>query len=239
MISGRLRRWRRDHSFLWLSISLLVILLLLPIFINSLVGYLLFELLYLNVLLMGISATGLLRPRSKWILAVIWGLGLALSLPDYSAISQQVQFWFNQAGSLAHLVILIVCITVLLRHILATRRVSVETLFAAASVYMFLALAWAQFYMVLTRLSPNAFKITGANLGARALEIVYFSLTTITTLGYGDVVPLSEFARMLSVCEALTGQLFLAMLVAWLVGMYLGQRKDRQANGAEDRRADS
>lgn len=228
----RLRHWRKEHAFLSLSISLFAILLLLPFFTNNMAGYLLFELLYLDALLMGLSATGRLQPRTKWVMVILWALGIALTLLAYNVLAKPAQVWASQAGSLVHLAILCVCIATMLLYVLATRRVVAETLFAAVSVYLFLAIAWGQLYMVLSRLDPGAFRPTAASEGANALEMLYFSLTTITTLGYGDVVPLTSFSRMLSVCEALTGQLFLAMLVAWLVGMFLSEKRRQPPEAA-------
>ena len=67
----------------------------------------------------------------------------------------------------------------------------------------------------------------------RAVFPIYFSFVTLTTLGYGDIVPVSASARMLATMEALMGQLYLAVLVARLVGMQVSQRmldkKDRSS----------
>jgi voltage-gated potassium channel len=52
-------------------------------------------------------------------------------------------------------------------------------------------------------------------------EMVYFSLVTLATLGYGDILPSSPFTQMLAVLEAVIGQLFMTVLVAWLVGMFI------------------
>jgi hypothetical protein len=62
----------------------------------------------------------------------------------------------------------------------------------------------------------------------RVLEMRYFSFTTLTTLGYGDIVPHSAGARTLAVLEAVTGQIYLTVLVARLVGLYIVHESNRR-----------
>lgn len=225
---GPFRRWRQDNPFLALTLCLFGIMLALPFVANSLGGYLLFELLYLNVILLGISGSGLVKKSTKKLLVALWLLGVLFTVPDYTSITWLAQFWSNQAGSLVHITILFICLCHLFRHVVSTKQVVAETLFAAISAYLFLALVWSQIFIILEQFSPGSFKLGSTGEGMQSLEMLYFSLTTITTLGYGDVVALTPFARMLSVCEALIGQLFLTVLVAWVVGMFLtGQRHEK------------
>lgn len=222
---GPFRRWRRDNPFLALTVCLFVILLALPFVADSLGGYLLFELLYLNVILLGISGSGLVKKSTKKLLVALWLIGVLFTVPDYTSITWLAQFWSNQAGSLVHITILFICLFHLFRHVVSAKLVVAETLFAAISAYLFLALVWSQIFIILEKFSPGSFLLTNGGEGLQLLEILYFSLTTITTLGYGDVVALTPFARMLTVCEALTGQLFLTVLVAWVVGMFLTSKR--------------
>ena len=103
---------------------------------------------------------------------------------------------------------------------------------------MFLALLWAQCYLLLFYISPDAYSINGMILSdyitaSTAKEenviAVYYSFVTITTLGYGDILPLSAGARMLAVTEALTGQIYLVVLVARLVGLHIAHGNKPEA----------
>ena len=76
--------------------------------------------------------------------------------------------------------------------------------------------------MVLERLSSGYFKMV-TDLGSNNNELFYFSFVTLTTLGYGDVTPLSEPARVLSLLEAIVGQMFLVIMIARLVGIQISQ----------------
>ena len=110
------------------------------------------------------------------------------------------------------------------------RRASVitaEHLFAAASIYLLLAIAFFSLYMAITGIEPNAFQ-SAAGPTHQSADLLYFSLATLTTLGYGDIVPVGREARILAGLEAATGVLYVAITVALLVSAYTV----RPGNGA-------
>jgi hypothetical protein len=125
-------------------------------------------------------------------------------------------------------------IYVLLRHIFSVDRVTLNTICAALCVYLLISLVWANFYSLTAIVEPKAFAINVAERdeaegeamrldGTGTIYPVYFSLVTLTTLGYGDIVPVGDAARMLAAVEAVVGQLYLAVLVARLVGLHISQ----------------
>ena len=70
--------------------------------------------------------------------------------------------------------------------------------------------------------------MSSTDLGAQLTELMYYSFVTLTTLGYGDLTPVKPIARTVGYLEAIVGQFYLAVLVAWLVGMYLsGKNQNR------------
>ena len=72
---------------------------------------------------------------------------------------------------------------------------------------------------------PDSFHgLTSTAIGAPFSELMYFSFVTITTLGYGDLIPVKPLARTVAFLEAIIGQFYVAVLVAWLVGMYLSEK---------------
>lgn len=121
-----------------------------------------------------------------------------------------------------------VTISVLL-HIVRSDRVTTETLFGVACVYLLLALIWALAYGIADMLQPGTLRYGEGLLGpegdpsSRGLYS-YFSFVTLTTLGYGDISPVTDAGRMLAMLEATLGQLFLVIVVARLVGMHTAQR---------------
>ncbi len=95
----------------------------------------------------------------------------------------------------------------------------------AVVVYLNLSLIYACLYAGLSHLRPGAFSHVSLSSRLQFGQLLYFSLATLTTTGYGDIVPLHPIARSLSNLEAVTGQLFLAMLLARLVNLQLVQRQ--------------
>ena len=113
----------------------------------------------------------------------------------------------------------------LLRHVVRARVVDAEILFGAACVYLFFALVWGLAYELLETAQPGSLAVGGSPMAADTDGgvIMYYSFVTLTTLGYGDVAPVSQFARLLAILEAVLGQLFMVFLVARLVGVHTGQ----------------
>lgn len=123
-------------------------------------------------------------------------------------------------------------IAVMLRFILTTSRVTTNTVFASLCIYLLFGVLWALGYSTIEQLDPGAFYSSMATEASSPLmrigkgestAVLYFSFATLTTLGYGDIVPVSPVARTLASLEAITGQLYLAVLVARLVGLHIAE----------------
>jgi hypothetical protein len=129
-------------------------------------------------------------------------------------------------------IIMIYVVGVLLESILGGGRVTIEMLQAALCAYLLLGMIWTHFYSLLQLIWPDSISITidpGVQLTGYALlktqflHLLYFSYGTLTTVGMAGVVPTSNTTRMLVCCEAITGQVYLTMLIARLVGMHITQ----------------
>ena len=114
-----------------------------------------------------------------------------------------------------------------LRAVVKQREVTGETIAMSISVYLLLGLTWACLYIVLYYLQPNAFNFGGSSSQLKVQQafpiFTYFSLTTLSTIGFGDITPVSLQARYAAVAEGITGQLYFVILVARLVGLYISR----------------
>jgi hypothetical protein len=114
-----------------------------------------------------------------------------------------------------------------LHAVLRQREITRETISMAISVYLLLGVTWTMLYSVIYHLQPQAFSLNGtaSSLVAPGHPIfpvlAYFSFITLTTVGYGDIAPVTLQARYAALAEAVTGQFYLAILVARLVSMLL------------------
>jgi len=116
----------------------------------------------------------------------------------------------------------------LLRFILRAPHVDSEVLSAGIATYLVLGMTWGMLYLLVALLEPDAFLLAATAAAGKSFDgfdAMYFSFVTITTMGYGDISPVSPVARMLAVLEATTGVLYLAVLIARLVTLYT----DKQA----------
>ena len=120
---------------------------------------------------------------------------------------------------------------VILRHVLASGSVHAGIVHAALSVYILLALFWAGAYVLVAINSPDAFSLGAASNGIPAdlagaylfADMLHLSIATLTSTGYGDIIPVAPFARSLSQLEQLVGVFFIAVLISRLIGLYPAQ----------------
>src|SRR5438552_556063 len=111
----------------------------------------------------------------------------------------------------------------LLRFVLRAPSVNTEVLCASISAYLMLGLMWTMAYWLVDQLTPGGAFSFNTNTGTRSMNGFtgfYFSFITLSTVGYGDITPVSRIARWLAAMEALTGLLYLAVLIARLVSLY-------------------
>jgi len=112
----------------------------------------------------------------------------------------------------------------IVKHLFKQKDVTVETICAAVVIYMLMAFMWARAYGLLDLIHPGSFSLPEGHVFSDRTVYLYYSFVTITTLGYGDISPLTDKAGSLSIMEAVSGQIFLVVLVSWLVGMHVSRR---------------
>ena len=113
------------------------------------------------------------------------------------------------------------CAWLIVKSIFAEREVTADMLCGAVISYLLLGIAWAGIYAFIMLLDPNALSVSSGNSDhGVGSALLYFSFVTLTTLGYGDILPLSEMARTVAFLEAVTGVMFAAIFVAALVGSW-------------------
>lgn len=122
----------------------------------------------------------------------------------------------------AGLILIAFVVANLLRFVLRAPLVNVEVLCASIAAYLMLGLMWAMAYWLVDQITPGgAFSFnTKGPRSMKGFTGFYFSFVTLTTVGYGDITPVSRAARWLAAMEAVTGSLYIAVLIARLVSLY-------------------
>lgn len=147
-------------------------------------------------------------------------LPLALVLGALNLVLRNVEGTPHLLTSLLDLTFLACLLLAILLDVFRAKRVNSDTLSGAGAVYLLVGLIWAVAYDVVLHHDPQAFRAGDAPVEA-AGDLVYFSFVVLTTLGFGDVVPVSAEARSLAMSEALIGQLYLVVFMARLVALSL------------------
>src|ERR1700757_1178740 len=153
-------------------------------------------------------------------------IALVLAIPAITAR------WINQLRpDLVHPAVFLVCALVLLAFvighllyfILRAPVVTAEVLCASIAAYLMLGLMWTVAYWLVDQLTPGgafSFNTTSGTQSMNGFTGFYFSFITLSTVGYGDITPVSRAARWLAAMEAMTGLLYVAVLIARLVSIY-------------------
>lgn len=131
--------------------------------------------------------------------------------------------WFLILAKSIGLVFIAHVIVRILILIFKQNNITADMIMAAVCVYLLFGIMWSFGYALIELIRPGSFNYSGDP----DTTLFYYSYITLTTVGYGDVVPVSNAARSVASLEAVTGQIYLAVLIARLVGMYSPQSSNQ------------
>lgn len=218
---------KKEATFLWTTGQGLYILLgalVLGIFVSPLLiehglfSQILDEFIFSLILITGALAT----PCSS--LALRLGiLILALLAVASKTLHQYHQSNFDiiNGDNLIGIITLIAFSILLIKHFFSEKALLRHKIIAAVAVYLIFGVLFARLYETIYLLNSNAFNVEHLNL----FSFIYFSFTTLTSLGYGDIVPVSVATRSLAMLESITGQLYMVILISSLVAELSAQSK--------------
>jgi voltage-gated potassium channel len=214
----RFKKWR----FLQLSVFLILMVFLSPLISEAWLAKLIFNFIFINSILVLFSTESRIG-RHRKLLLVLWCFSAMFS---FSSVVLQDSYYYMVFECLELLfttIMLSLLIFDILYYVLKEREITIDSVFAALSVYLIIATLFALFYSFLYTFQPDSFHFATRRdpaLSSSGINsnMFYFSMVTIATLGYGDIVPVTDFGRNLAVLEAVIGQFFVAVVVAMLVG---------------------
>lgn len=211
----------REGRFLYLLIILLLYLLLTPWIKNRIsiaVFYSTSMTLVLTAAFLAVSQTKI----ENW-------LGVLLAVPAlfsmWMAYHLKTPNWVAASEFLVAL-FLAYTILLLLKFIIRARDVTENVIFAAISVYLVIGIFWSFLFSLMEFWEPGSFEGFSRTELGYPQSFLYFSFVTLTTLGYGDITPATEKAGSLAITEAIIGQIYMTVLIAWLVGLNVSRRID-------------
>lgn len=214
MIDARLLRM----PCVQLLLSQLVLILAFPWLEKTVAGTLTLQVLHLAVIVMVVRTVAHTPGRQA----------VALTLAIAVVVIEVVYFFsgladFGAWGLVALGIFQAYAAWCLLQYVMIDDVATTDELFAAASIYVLLAMAFACVFSVLEHFAPGSFFINPANNADGVVnwwDLVYFSFTTLTSVGFGEITPVTSHARSLVMVEQVVGVLFVALLIARLTGIY-------------------
>ena len=206
-----------ESRYSQLLFVLLSFFLLSPFVEESQSRFRLISLIFLSIIVFSLKTIDLKKKaftRCLWFAGLIIILEIAYSFFDHRPFKDTlaiVTFFF-------YAFFLGLSIVVIAQRMFSTKKVSMDTILGGISLYLLIGYLWAVLFHLVYHFDKHAFY---ADHSWRNLYITYFSFTTLTTTGYGDVYPLNKFAMALANLEAITGQMYLTVFVARMVGLHI------------------
>ncbi len=173
---------------------------------------------------------------------VLWvGIGINVHFRIALLATSMANLASSETIELGRLLVSMVCLSLviltLIRHLWTSRISHQDSLWVAAAIYMMMAFNFAQGYALLNEWVPGTFRIDETLAQTHDLEpntayhfplFFYYSMVVITTMGFGDITPLTRFARSLTLLEGLVGQLYMVILMGKMVSLHIeGSRTEK------------
>jgi hypothetical protein len=229
---------KRKGTFFYLLLSLLFILLAYPTFEKALWAGKLLAIFFTFGLVAGVYAvSGEHKIRFRISLFLAIPTILLLWTDQFTPQDRSWSFYLDIVAEAFMVIFTAYTAVCILLHLMRAKRVTADILTGAACTYLLFGISWGILYSMIEVVMPGSFIISDhlMPLSSENWSIFnYYSFVTLTTLGYGDITPVTSRAQSFAILEAVTGILFTALLVSRLVGMYLYQlREENNVNGRE------
>jgi len=241
-------KWLMQRFSFYLMLTLLlVIYILAPLSFETGLGTLVLQVVFSLLCIAAVIAADPRRLESRVTLVLAVAVFVVGWINEYHDL-ESFPLWITKV--VVNISFFGMLIYVLLRAIVSAGRVDSRTICAALCVYFFIGLIFAFAHTLVHETMPGSFAIGAkadivkvatteqgpkGHYGAEFMVFLYYSLVTLTTLGYGEITPQRPLAMSLSTTEAFLGQIYMAVLVAWLVGMSISHsmmgKEDEEQTG--------
>jgi hypothetical protein len=208
----------RQTRFLFLLITLLALMVLEPFLFERTRIKILIDIFLTATIFTSIYAVS--GEKQTAVIAILLAIPKFVTTWTITFIAHPLLFLFD---SILGIIFMAYIIFLILAHIFKQQEVTLETIYGAIVVYILLGIMWVFLYNLTEFIHPDSFVFSQEFTDNPRKAIYYYSFVTLTTLGYGDITPISGPARSLALLEAITGQMYIAILIARLVGMHISQ----------------
>ncbi len=221
MVVKRVYSFYKEQRFLFLLISILLLLLISPLLKGLVHIKILLDIFFSMVFIFAVDA--IRQDRKHLIIAIVLALPMLLVIWAGHFVEMYV---LSITGNFFGITFFVYMIITILTHIFQQDRINREVIFAAVVVYLLMGVLWAFVYGAVEQIQPNSFSGIADAIGDKRFVFLYYSFVTLTTLGYGDISPITSVASSMAILEAIIGQLYLVVQIAWLVGLRVSQQRE-------------
>ncbi|MCK5856970.1 MAG: two pore domain potassium channel family protein [Bacteroidales bacterium] len=204
------------HSLLLLGIVLFIFVF--PLLIHGFASQVLITISYTIMLL---SVGSIIEQKTKWLYKLVFVAILLQWITFFityedNPIIEIISFSFS-------LVIFIITTFIMIQQIISSKKVDVTLVLEAIIGYLLIGIIFTLLNVLIILINPSAIGFSSAKpfIG----EVIYYSFVTVTTIGYGDISPISQIARSTAILFGLIGQLYLTIVIAFIIGKYLNLKK--------------
>jgi len=222
-VAVAIRQNSKQTRFLLLLISLLAFMVLEP-FIYEYTGIKSLLSIFFSVILFT-SIYAVSEKKSTSIIAILLALPKLITTWALGFTTHPLLYFFD---SILGIIFIGYIIVLILKHIFRQEDITLETIYGAIVVYIFIGLIWVLLYKIVEIIHPNSFSLATVLAADSKKNLYYFSFVTLTTLGYGDITPVSFPAKSIAMLEAIVGQMYIAVLIARLVGIHIAQNLNKK-----------
>jgi voltage-gated potassium channel Kch len=181
------------------------------------------EIFFIAIMISTVYAVS--NEKTKLIFAIF--LSLPMIVATFADLVENISPDFLNLAKCSGAVFFAYVIVSIIRFVIKQSDVNLDVIYAALVIYLLMGMMWAYVYAILGYFEPGSFNFPSSGIKGD-MRYIYFSFVTLTTLGYGDVTPLTSKAASITIMEAVIGQLYLVVQVAWLVGMYTSRSMEKR-----------
>ena len=218
---------KSENRYGFVLVGLVIALVAYPLCVNFFTGRLLLH-LWLTFTLVQLILSLQVDPACRIQVISLGSLSLLLALLSFSAnlFSFQAVYFFKLLLPFSAL-FFFYCVWVIISSIFNQKQVTLDLIYGSVLAYLLIGISWAAIFCCIEFFVADSFSFgSEMKLPDRAGALFYFSFVTLTTLGYGDILPITGLARTLAYLESITGVMYPAILVATLVSNFRISQKD-------------
>ncbi|MFO1407742.1 MAG: potassium channel family protein [Steroidobacteraceae bacterium] len=226
-------QWR----FLQLTLVILVWIALMPLMKERWAGHVAMQTLLFDLLLVTLWANPQWG-RLRVVVLALWALSLVVSVCSVLGVASGWRRVENTLDVAFMIPVTLACVVGVATFAFRAHRPTLDGVFAMVVAYLLIAMTFAELYYLVLIWNPDAIKLLAPTETMPPHELrgqlMYFSVITLSTVGYGDILPLSDAARMLAMLEAVVGQFFVAVVVAMFVSLYTTNSIEERARARDE-----